>query len=378
MSDQTVAALATQSGLIGKDLRIEPADRTILRTLAARVAELAARPIEEEKRELWYRHNALEPTRPLIFCDPENGWNEIITPDQLECTGDAGARWEMRLRKEIFWGDEMNDDRVIEPFFDVAHVYTETDWGMHETQDRRRGRRLLRLGRAAQELCRRPAAAALPARSRRRRRRRERLLALAQETLGDLLQRAPQDQLVVDAGDDLDADPPARAGADDARHDRPPRRAAPLMAFLRDGHLARLDYLETQRPAQPEQRRHLRRLGRLRLEPRAAGAGLRRARCARRICGASRESQETVGVSPAHVRRVRLSLPAADPGALRAELLRLLRAAGQALAAWSSASRTCGASRSRPGATSEVMAERLGRLHLLVQAAPGRPGHALL
>ncbi len=50
----------------------------VLRRLAGRVAELAARPGEEEKRRLWYRHNALEATRPLIFCDPENGWNEII------------------------------------------------------------------------------------------------------------------------------------------------------------------------------------------------------------------------------------------------------------------------------------------------------------
>ena len=28
----------------------------------------------------------------------------------------------------------MGDDRVIESTFDVAHVYTESDWGLHETQ----------------------------------------------------------------------------------------------------------------------------------------------------------------------------------------------------------------------------------------------------
>ena len=38
------------------------------------------------------------------------------------------------LRKEIFWGTEMGDDRVIEPCFNVPHVYTESDWGMHETR----------------------------------------------------------------------------------------------------------------------------------------------------------------------------------------------------------------------------------------------------
>lgn len=94
---------------------------------------MATRPIEQEKRDLWLRHNALEATRPLIFCDPENGWGEIFPADQLECESDLTRWWEFRLRQEIFWGTQMCDDRVIEPYFDVDHVYSETDWGMHET-----------------------------------------------------------------------------------------------------------------------------------------------------------------------------------------------------------------------------------------------------
>jgi len=109
-------------------------DRQVLRRLAAQVAELAARPVEQQKRALWYRHNALEPTRPLIFCDPENSWDEIIPPAQLECEGELARGWEVTLRKEIFWGAHMGDDRVIEPYFNVPHVYIESDWGMHETR----------------------------------------------------------------------------------------------------------------------------------------------------------------------------------------------------------------------------------------------------
>lgn len=117
----------------GMDAPITTKERKILRQLAGQVAELAARPIEQEKRELWYRHNALETTRPVIFCDPENGWWEILPADQLECESDLTRWWEFRLRQEIFWGTQMCDDRVIEPYFDVAHVSRETDWGMHET-----------------------------------------------------------------------------------------------------------------------------------------------------------------------------------------------------------------------------------------------------
>jgi len=117
-----------------EDLYVSASERQVLRRLAERVAELAARPVEAQKRDLWTSHNMLQPTRPLIFCDPENGWNEVITPGLLTCEGRLAREWEMMLRKEMFWGEQMRDDRVVQPFFDVRHVYAESDWGMHETR----------------------------------------------------------------------------------------------------------------------------------------------------------------------------------------------------------------------------------------------------
>lgn len=111
---------------------ISQKDRQTLRALASQVADLASRPLEDKKRNLWYKHNALESTRPLIFCDPENGWYEIITKDQLQCEGDLARLWEFKLRKEIFWGESMKDDRCIESYFNVQYVFDESDRGMHE------------------------------------------------------------------------------------------------------------------------------------------------------------------------------------------------------------------------------------------------------
>lgn len=116
------------------NLHISPHERAVLRELATQVAELAARPIEQTKRDLWLKHNSLQPTRPLVFCDPENSWFEIIPLDQLNCKGQLARTWEFLLLREIFWGEQMQDDRVIMPTFAVPHVYTETDWGMHETR----------------------------------------------------------------------------------------------------------------------------------------------------------------------------------------------------------------------------------------------------
>jgi len=114
------------------DETISDADRQVLRELAREVAELAHRDIEKQKRQLWTQHNELQPTRPLVFCDPENGWQEIITDDQHRCTGQLARQWEHLLRKEIFWGRSMRDDRVIEPWFNVGHVFTRTTWGLVE------------------------------------------------------------------------------------------------------------------------------------------------------------------------------------------------------------------------------------------------------
>ncbi|UCG00262.1 MAG: hypothetical protein JSV89_22025 [Spirochaetaceae bacterium] len=128
---QTAAGLSTTRGIEG-DLRIGKEERQILRDLALQVAELAARPTEAEKAALWTRHNDLQETRPLVFCDPENGWNEIIPQEQILCRKPLFRVWEMTLRKEIFWGREMGDDRVIQPYFNVPYNYSDSSWGLEE------------------------------------------------------------------------------------------------------------------------------------------------------------------------------------------------------------------------------------------------------
>jgi hypothetical protein len=85
----------------------------------------------KEVRRLWKDLNSLQRTRPLVLCDPENGWNEIITEAQMKCHGKLARRWEMDLRKEIFWGEEMGDDKPVEPCFDVPYTVGPDDWGLH-------------------------------------------------------------------------------------------------------------------------------------------------------------------------------------------------------------------------------------------------------
>lgn len=102
----------------------------VLRDLAVKIRELANRPVEAEKKELWYKHNALEETRPVIFCDPENGWYEIIPSESLKCVNPLARIWEFRLRKEIFWGEQLKDDHVVEDIFVVHYLFRYSDFGI--------------------------------------------------------------------------------------------------------------------------------------------------------------------------------------------------------------------------------------------------------
>lgn len=107
-----------------------PGDRDVLRRLAARVASHAATPEQAVKRDLWKRHNRLESMRPLVFCDPENGWHEIITPADLECEDELARGWEWALRKECFQAEAIRDDKAIENFFEIHYVSSDTGWGV--------------------------------------------------------------------------------------------------------------------------------------------------------------------------------------------------------------------------------------------------------
>jgi len=116
---------------IPNEVFISNRDREILRRLAEKVRLLASENIQNEKRELWYSHNSLGTKQPVVLCDPENGWNEIITEDLIECTGDLAKRWEITLRKEIFWGEFIQDDRPIGPYLYIGYTYEESDWGVN-------------------------------------------------------------------------------------------------------------------------------------------------------------------------------------------------------------------------------------------------------
>lgn len=75
-------------------------DVAIIRELAARVSEIAALPVQEEKRVLWRRLNALAPERPMVLMD-QVCWNEMDINDELvlRCVDVECRKYEETLRR---------------------------------------------------------------------------------------------------------------------------------------------------------------------------------------------------------------------------------------------------------------------------------------
>jgi len=105
-------------------------DRQIVRELARRVVDIASWHIMAKRRNLWRRHNAMEPGRPLIYVDPQGAWSELIPENTLRCRDEAARRIELVLRRRIYVAEHFSADNVIEPEWVVRKVIHNSGWGL--------------------------------------------------------------------------------------------------------------------------------------------------------------------------------------------------------------------------------------------------------
>ena len=108
----------------------------IVRELAIRVAEIAALPVQDEKRALWRKLNARQPTRPMVMID-QVCWNEMNTGDALtlRCTDPDCRGYEGRLLRTLYQWDHFPVDMVVEPLVRVHKAIHNTGFGIHVQED---------------------------------------------------------------------------------------------------------------------------------------------------------------------------------------------------------------------------------------------------
>jgi len=110
---------------------ISQKDKDILRALATEYAEIAALPIQEEKRGLWRALNGLKPKRPMVMID-QICWNELQTDATLtlRCEDEACRRHEETLRRKLYQWHHFPVDSVAEPYLLVPKAIHNTGCGL--------------------------------------------------------------------------------------------------------------------------------------------------------------------------------------------------------------------------------------------------------
>jgi len=99
----------------------DTSDRRVLRELAKQYAEIAADPVQDERRELWRRLNSLEPTRPPVLVRVGGPvWNE--TPAVRPTCEDAFHRGHEAALRQMIYQDFIGDDHVLEPWVQIHAV----------------------------------------------------------------------------------------------------------------------------------------------------------------------------------------------------------------------------------------------------------------
>ena len=119
-------------------------DIRILRDLAKQVADIAAKPVQEERRKLWSAHFSLKKTRPLVLANygMHNVWcREVFGDHAMQCQDPFFRGHERYLRMQIFH-DTVGDDHIVEPWMieggvrKVVGGHDGQPWGVSPQRDR--------------------------------------------------------------------------------------------------------------------------------------------------------------------------------------------------------------------------------------------------
>jgi len=108
--------------------QMNSSDRNILRDLTKQYCEVCADPVQTERRDLWRRHNSLQPTRPLIYVRAF-AWGEMPQAECF-CQEPFFRGYENMLRQRLFWAS-LDDDSIFESWLTLPAVLKCYGWGVN-------------------------------------------------------------------------------------------------------------------------------------------------------------------------------------------------------------------------------------------------------
>ena len=109
-------------------------DVNILRQLARRVKEISQDPVMEERRRLWLKHASLRGERPMVLAETGGVLDELIPVSLLKCKEDWARGLERGLLNTVFMYENVRDDYVIEPVISYNWHLAISGYGVQSTR----------------------------------------------------------------------------------------------------------------------------------------------------------------------------------------------------------------------------------------------------
>ena len=119
-----------------EEITLTKKEKDVLRRLGAKIAEIAALPVHDEKACLWQKMNDLHQERPMVWIN-EIPWHEMNVNDELTLQTDHpwARSLEQSIRRTIYQWKHMPCDMVVNDYLDCPVVYRTTDFGIVEDVD---------------------------------------------------------------------------------------------------------------------------------------------------------------------------------------------------------------------------------------------------
>ena len=112
-------------------------DREILRTLAGRLAQIAALDVQKETAALYRGVNSLKMIRPVVLLD-ELPWNQLNGSGELtlQCQDPYLREIECGMRRTLWRWNHCRGDMLIEPYYDLYRSIHHGDIGVSIVEER--------------------------------------------------------------------------------------------------------------------------------------------------------------------------------------------------------------------------------------------------
>lgn len=113
-------------------------ERSTLRSLAGRYAEIAADPVNAQREQRARRINGLQEDRPLVWLN-EVPWHEMDLDGELTnvCTDPRAVQMETFFRRQLYRWKHFQADMVAEPFYRVEKQFDHSGIGLDAQEESR-------------------------------------------------------------------------------------------------------------------------------------------------------------------------------------------------------------------------------------------------